>query len=64
MIRSGFIHDCPVTVKDVEMANKIYGTAISHLKGKSTKKTPNALVDEMFTLPTEIILPHIVLNFV
>ena len=38
MIRSGFIHNCPVTVKDVEMANKIYGTAISHLKGKCTIK--------------------------
>ena len=40
MIRSNMVKNCPVTVEDVTIAEKIFGPAMSSLKGKSTRQKP------------------------
>ena len=34
------IKNCPVTVEDVSIAEKIFGPDVSSLKGKSTRRKP------------------------
>ena len=41
MLNSGVIVDCPVTSRDVTVAEKIYETSIPGLKGRTTRKRPN-----------------------
>jgi hypothetical protein len=40
MINSGAINNCPVTINDVNRAERIYGPDVAILKGKSITKTP------------------------
>ena len=44
MLKLNVIKDCPITAADVDIAEKIYGPAISILNGKTTRKTPKAVV--------------------
>ena len=39
-IRSNIIKDCPVTEKDVNIAEKIFGPDVGMLKGKTTRCKP------------------------
>jgi hypothetical protein len=39
-IQSNLIKDCPVTVKDMGMAIKVWGPSIAMLKGKTVRRTP------------------------
>ena len=55
ILQSNFIKDCPVTQQDVELAAKIFGISTSVLKGKSTRRTPPAVVDDGVTIPPELI---------
>ena len=41
MVKSNIIKNCPVTGADGDMAETIYGPAISTLKGKTTRQTQN-----------------------
>ena len=54
IIQSNQIVDCPVTVQDVEVALKILGPNIAELKGKTTRKTPAAVVLDIVQIPKEI----------
>ena len=50
MLKGNVIKNCPVTTADVDIAEKSHGPAISTLKGKTTRKTPKAMVaDEVMT---------------
>ena len=40
MIQSNMVKNCPVTVENVTIAEKIFGPALSSLKGKSTRQKP------------------------
>ena len=44
-----------MTVKDVEIAEDIYGPDITTLKGKSTRKQPPVVVDDQVDVPDELI---------
>jgi hypothetical protein len=54
IIRSNLIKNCPVTTKDVKLAEEIFGADIASLKGKTTRQTPKAVVDELIEIPQEI----------
>ena len=45
------IKNCPVTQEDVDVAQKIFGPAISTLKGKSTRKNPKPVINDNIQIP-------------
>ena len=58
MLKGNAIKKCPVTAADVDIAEKIYGPAISTLKGKTTRKTPKAVVADEVLIPQELLTKH------
>ena len=54
MIRMNQIKDCPVTIDHINIADKIYGTDVSTLKGKSTRKSPPRLLPDVVDVPKEL----------
>ena len=45
MIRQNIIQNFPVTVEDIEMAEKIFGPDVSTLKVKTTRQRPKVVVN-------------------
>ena len=45
--------NCPVTTKDVDNAEKIFGRDVSSLKGKLTRPTPTTVTDNYVDIPRE-----------
>ena len=54
LLKMNFIKNCPVTVEDVKVAERIFGPALSTLKGKSTRKTPKPVIRDEIEIPSEI----------
>ena len=54
IIRANMIRNCPVTITDIDNAERIYGPSVAALKGKSTRKTPKPIVDDVIDIPPEI----------
>ena len=48
------IKNCPVTIEDVNIAEKIYGPDIGMLKGKITRQKPVPVVTDLVEVPVEI----------
>ena len=46
--------NCPVTVKDVDNAEKIWGSPIAEKKGKNTRKRRECVQDDLIQLPDEL----------
>ncbi len=55
LLHTNFIKNCPVTVKDVTIAEKIFGPSVSRLKGKSTQRKPNVVTTDVIDIPRELI---------
>ena len=55
VIQTNQIKNCPVTVEDVRIAQKIFGTDIYALKGKTTRRPQRALVNDYVEIPRELI---------
>ncbi len=53
-IQLNLIKDCPVTVKDMGMAIKVWGPNIEMLKGKPFRKTPPVFRQDIIEIPKEI----------
>ncbi len=53
-IQSNFIKDCPVTVKDMGTAIKVWGPSIAMLKGKTVRTTPPVVRQDVIKIPKEI----------
>ena len=45
MIRQNIIQNFPVTVEDIEIAEKIFGPDVSTLKVKTTRQRPKVVVN-------------------
>jgi hypothetical protein len=52
------IQNCPVTVEDVNISEKIFGPDMSSLKGKSTRRKPNPVRSDLIEISKEIITKH------
>ena len=57
MVKGNMIRNCPITTMDIDRALKIYGPPVSHVKGKTTRKTPKVvnLEEGIVDIPTELI---------
>ncbi len=53
-IQSNSIKDCPVTVKDMGMAIKVWGPSIAMLKGKTVRTTPPVVRQDVIEILKEI----------
>ena len=55
VLKGNVIKICPVTTADVDIAEKIYGLAISTLKRKTTRKTTKTVVADEVLIPQELL---------
>jgi len=53
-----FIENCPVTVKDTNITEKMFGLDVSSLKGKSVRRKPKPVRKDLIKIPKELILKH------
>jgi hypothetical protein len=53
-ILSNLIKDCPVTIKDMGMAIKVWGPNIAMLKGKTVRTTPAVVRQDVIEILKEI----------
>ena len=58
LLRMNIIKNCPVTVEDINIADKIIGTDVSSLKGKSTRQKPKPVRKDLIRIPKELIMKH------
>ena len=58
LLRMNAIHNCPVTVEDVKIAERIFGPDMSSLKGKSTRRKPKPVRKDLVEIPIEITEKH------
>ena len=54
LIKMNAIKDCPVQMEDVDIAVKIFGPDIGSLKGKSVRRQPPPVRDNVIQIPTEL----------
>ena len=52
------IKDCPVLEKDVDVAMAVFGPDISTIKGKTPRRTPRAILQDVMAVPPELIRKH------
>ena len=50
-LRGNMIRNCPVTSKDVQIAEEIFGPSVSCLKGKSTRRAPKPVISDWIEIP-------------
>jgi len=58
ILRQNIIKNCPVTVEDVNIAEKIFGPDIGALKGKTVRKAPIRVKEDLVEIPPEIYDKH------
>ena len=46
LVKGNMIKNCPVTVDDIKIVEKVWGTDVSYLKGKTVGRTPREIVEE------------------
>ena len=51
MIRQNIIQNLPVTVEDIDIAEKIFGPGIYTLKGRTTIQMTKVFVDDFIEIP-------------
>jgi hypothetical protein len=54
IIRMNTIANCPITIGDIDLADKIYGKDIASLKGKTTRQKPEPVVQNLVEIPSEL----------
>ena len=52
------IHNCPVMVEDMKIAERIFRPVMSSLKGKSTRRKPKPVRKDLVEIPNEITEKH------
>ena len=57
ILKASSLPNCPVTPRDVIIANKLFGPDIGTLKGKTTRRGP-PIVDSAMSVDTTSILEH------
>ena len=54
IIKTNGLRNCPVTIEDINIAEKIFGKDVSTLKGKTTRKKPNVVINDYIEVPEEL----------
>lgn len=62
LLRQNLIKNCPVTVDDVNLAEKIFGPDVSTLKGRSTRPRPTTVIEDAIEIPRELVVKNLVLE--
>ena len=55
IIQLNQIRNCPITLKDIQNAKKIFGDNIASLKGKSTRWKPPIIKEDFIEIPPKIL---------
>jgi hypothetical protein len=55
VLKMNSIKNCPVTEQDVDLAVKIYGNDLASLKGKTTRRKPTPVVQDVVSIPPELV---------
>jgi hypothetical protein len=60
---SGMVHEqlltnCPVTVRDIDNANRIFGPDLTNLKGKATRTKPDGVRVKYVKIPWNFVQLH------
>ena len=55
MIRNNMLLNCPITLRDVENEEFIFGKDIAMLKGKTVRKNPERVKTDILEVPPEIL---------
>jgi len=59
ILRSNGIKDCPVSVRDAEIALKVWGPNVAGLKGKTVRKAAKSVkVEDLIPIPKEMLAMH------
>ena len=58
IIQTNQIKNCPVTIEDIKISEKIYGPSVYAIKGKSVRKKPKVVVNDYIEIPRELIKAH------
>ena len=54
-LQQNAISNCPVSIRDIEVASDIFGPDIASLKGKSTRHKERPYVEDIVTIPPELV---------
>ena len=55
LINGNFVKNCPVTINDINVAERIYGPNIGALKGKFVRQRPPVVQQDNIEIPEEIL---------
>jgi hypothetical protein len=58
IITMNAIKNLPVTIEDINLAEKIFGPDIGALKGKTTRQKPTPVINDYIEIPEELINNH------
>ena len=58
MVRERLLTNCPVTVRDVDNANRIFGPDLTNLRGKMTRTKPERVRVEYVQIPWDFVQLH------
>ncbi len=58
MVREQLLTNCPVTVRDVDNANRIFGPDLANLRGKATRTKPKCVRVEYVQIPRDFVQLH------
>ena len=58
ILKMNSIANCPITLDDVDITEKIYGPDVASLKGKTTRRKPAPVVNDQVQIPQELVDKH------
>jgi Reverse transcriptase (RNA-dependent DNA polymerase) len=58
LVENGLINNCPVSVKDIQVAEDIFGPDVNALKGKTTRTAPKRVEIDYVDVPKDLLKVH------
>ena len=55
ILRGNQIKDCPLVEKDIDLAEAIFGPDIATIKGKTPRRKPRAIIQDLIAVPAELV---------